>query len=255
MIITDKKDIQGMQQVSDAVALTLKKMLAYASPGMSTLELDTYGGALLAEFGARSAPNLVYKFPGFTCISINNEVCHGIPNARKIIQHGDVLNIDVSAELHGYWSDNGCSMVVGEDLHQQQNLVNCSRNILKNAISRIRTGVRINEIGDFIDKEARKNGYKVIKNLAGHGVGRALHEQPDNLLNYKDRQDTRRFRKGAVIALETFINTHSSYAITLPDGFTMLGNNGGFAVQHEHTVLVTDGLPLILTEKNDIWEL
>jgi methionyl aminopeptidase len=253
MIIASETDLEGMKLVSDAVALTLKGMRAYATSGMSTKELDNYGGKLLEEFGAKSAPYLTYKFPGHTCISINNEVCHGIPSTNRIIQEGDLLNIDVSAELAGFWSDNGGSFIVGQDIHQKNHLVDTSRQILKKAINSISGGVKISEIGGLIESEAKKSGYKVIKNLGGHGIGRALHELPDGILNYRDRFDQRRFRKNTVVAIETFITTDSSWAVELTDGFTLVGDKGGFSVQHEHTIVITDGLPVILTEKNGIW--
>lgn len=243
-----------MKKASEAVALTLKEMRAYARPGMSTKELDDYGGRLLDKFGAKSAPYLTYQFPGHACISLNNEVCHGIPSADRIIQEGDLLNIDVSAELAGFWSDNGGSFIVGQDLHQKTHMVDTSREILKKAINMIRGGVKISEIGGLIENEAKKNGYKVIKNLGGHGLGRALHERPDAILNYRDRLDQRRFRKNTVVAIETFITTDSSWAVELNDGFTLVGDKGGVSVQHEHTIVVTDGLPIILTEQNGIWD-
>ena len=254
MIIANENDLAGMQKASDAVALTLKGMRAYACPGMSTKELDNYGGRLLEQFGARSAPYLTYKFPGHTCISINHEVCHGIPSNNTIIREGDLLNIDVSAELSGFWSDNGGSFIVGQDIHKHTGLVEASREILKKAIQMISAGVKINEVGGLIEREARKNGYKVIKNLGGHGIGRSLHELPDAIMNYRDRFDRRRFRKNSVVAIETFITTTSSLAVELPDGFTMVGDRGGFCVQHEHTIVVTDGPPVILTQQNGIWE-
>src|SRR5690606_33765156 len=102
--------------------------------------------------------------------------------------------------------------------------------------------------------EAKKSGYKVIKNLGGHGIGRSLHEQPEELMNYRNRFDHRRFKKNTVVAIETFISTSSSYAVELKDGWTMVGNKGGFMAQHEHTIVVTDGQPIILTEDNEIWK-
>ncbi|MGX5687962.1 type I methionyl aminopeptidase [Arcticibacter tournemirensis] len=254
MIIENETDLAGMKEVSDAVALTLRDMRAYACPGMSTRDLDNYGGGLLKKFGAKSAPYLTYNFPGHTCISINNEVCHGIPSDKRIIQEGDLLNIDVSAELAGFWSDNGGSFIVGQDTHGKAHLVDTSREILKKAITMIKGGVKINEVGGLIENEAKKKGYKVIKNLGGHGIGRALHERPDAILNYRDRLDQRRFRKNTVVAIETFIATDSSLAIELSDDFTLVGDKGGFSVQHEHTIVVTDGFPIILTEQNGIWE-
>ncbi|QNL52421.1 type I methionyl aminopeptidase [Olivibacter sp. SDN3] len=254
MCITNEKELDGMRKVSEAVALTLKNMHAYARPGMSTRELDNYGGRLLDTFGAKSAPYLTYRFPGHTCISLNHEICHGIPSDKRIIQEGDLLNIDVSAELNGYWSDNGSSFIVGKDVHHKQHLIDTSKLILRKAIGSIKGGVKINEVGALIEREAKKNGYKVIKNLGGHGVGKGLHEAPEGILNYKDRFDSRRFQKHFVIAIETFITTSSSLAVELPDGFTLVGNKGGYAVQHEHTIVVTDGQAIILTEQNGIWD-
>ncbi len=251
MLILNNNDLEGIKKISEIVALTLKQMQQYACTGMSTLELDNYGGQILSSYGARSAPRLVYNFPGYSCISINNEICHGIPSSR-IIQEGDLLNIDVSAELNGYWSDNGASMIVGKDIHVQKSLIDASKEILQKAIHNISAGVKISEIGALIEQEAKRRGYKVIKNLAGHGVGGALHEEPDNILNYKDRYDHRRFRKNSVIAIETFINTHSTLAVEAGDSFTLVGNKGGFAAQHEHTILVTDATPIILTSANGI---
>ncbi len=242
-----------MQRVSEAAALTLKRMREYVQPGMSTQELDDFGGKILEEYGARSAPMLAYQFPGRTCISINEEIAHGIPSINRIVQEGDLINIDVSAELDGYWSDNGGSFVVGADLHHHQPLIDASKRILKRAISQIKGGVRISDIGRLISNDARIAGFRVIKNLAGHGVGSSLHEDPEEIPNFNDRSNLGRFRKNTVIAVETFISTHSTMANTLADGWTMVGNRGGFVAQHEHTLVVTDGAPLILTLANDIW--
>ncbi len=252
MSITKESELAGMQQASKAVAYTLKQMIRYAQPGMSTKELDEYGAKILAGFGARSAPYLTYGFPGWTCISVDHEFCHGIPSGRRILKEGDLINIDVSAELNGFWADNGASFVVGKDIHQHQKLVDASKAILRKAISNIKGGVKIAEIGHLMESEAKKSGYKVIKNLGGHGIGRSLHEQPDELLNYKNRFDQRRFKKNSVVAIETFISTTSSYAVELKDGWTMVGNKGGYMAQHEHTIIITDTKPVILTEDNGI---
>ena len=253
MSITKESELTGMQQVSDAVAYTLKEMIQYARPGMTTKALDDFGGGILNDFGANSAPYMTYKFPGWTCISVNNEFCHGIPSAGRILKEGDLINIDVSAELDGFWSDNGNSFVLGEDINQHQKLVDASKEILRKAINSIRGGVKMAAVGHLMETEAKKRGYKVIRDLGGHGIGRSLHEQPDELLNYKNRLDQRRFKKNSVVAIETFISTASSYTMGLNDGWTLVGNKGGFMAQHEHTIVVTDGKPIILTDKNEIW--
>lgn len=253
MSITRVEELIGMKKASEAVALTLKAMRNYAKPGMTTKELDDFGAKFLSEFGAKSAPYLTYGFPGCTCISVNNEFCHGIPSAKRVLKEGDLVNIDVSAELDGFWSDNGGSFVLGQDINQHQSLIEASREILHKAIYNIKGGVRISDIGHIMETEAKKRGFRVIKNLGGHGIGRSLHEQPDELLNYRNRFDQRRFKKNSVVAIETFIATTSSYTMELNDGWTMVGNKGGFMAQHEHTIVVTEGKPIVLTEMNDIW--
>ena len=253
MSISRESELTGMKKVSEAVACTLKAMREYARPGMSTKELDNYGAAMLSTFGAKSAPFLTYGFPGWTCISVNNEFCHGIPSDKKILKEGDLINIDVSAELDGYWSDNGGSFVIGNDLNNHQVLIDASRQILRKAIENIKGGVRISEIGHLIESESRKRGFKVIRNLTGHGIGRSLHEEPREIANYKDRFNPGRFKKNSVVAIETFISTKSTYADTMPDGWTMVGDKGGFMAQHEHTILITEKEPLVLTEMNEIW--
>lgn len=242
-----------MQRASEAVAYTLKEMRNYAQPGMTTKQLDNYGEAILSGFGAKSGPFLSYGFPGWTCISVNNEFCHGIPSDSKILKEGDLVNIDVSAELNGFWSDNGGSFVLGEDVNQYQKLIDASKQILHKAIYHIKGGVRISDIGHLIETEAKKRGYKVIKNLTGHGIGKSLHEEPSEIANYRNAYNRKRFKKNAVVAIETFISTTSTYAETLNDGWTMVGNKGGFMAQHEHTIVVTEGRPMVLTEMNEIW--
>ena len=253
MSITTEEELIGMQKASEAVAYTLKEMRNYAQPGMSTKELDDYGAKILSDFGAKSAPLLTYGFPGCTCISVNNEFCHGIPSDKNILKEGDLINIDVSAELNGFWSDNGGSFIIGEDINQHQKLITASKQILHKAIHNIKGGVRISDIGYLIETEAKKYGYKVIKNLTGHGIGKSLHEEPNEIANYKDKYNLTRFKKNSVVAIETFISTTSTYTETLNDGWTMVGNKGGFMAQHEHTIVVTDGKPIILTAMNEIW--
>lgn len=252
MSITKETELIGMQKASEAVAHTLKEMINYAQPGMTTKQVDDYGAKILTQFGAKSAPLITYGFPGCTCISVNNEFCHGIPS-NKILNEGDLVNIDVSAELKGFWSDNGSSFVLGSDVHHHQKLVDASKQILHKVIYNIKGGVRIADIGQLFETEAKKRGFKVIKNLTGHGVGRSLHEAPAEIANYRDRANVARFKKNSVVAVETFISTTSTYTQTLKDGWTMVGNKGGFMAQHEHTIVVTDGSPIILTEMNDIW--
>ena len=253
MIIKAEEELQVMQKVSDAVAVTLLKMKEYTKIGMSTKQIDEFGRQILEEMGAKSAPFETYKFPGYSCISVNHEFAHGVPSDKIILKNGDIINIDVSAELDGYWSDNGCSFIVGDDIQNLQPLVDASHAILLEAISQITGGVKIADIGLLMETKAKQKGYTVIRDLGGHGIGRSLHEAPDAIMNYYDRRDTnRRFRKDSVVAIETFISTKSTHIQTEADGWTFTGTKGGFVAQHEHTILITSGKPIILTAANGI---
>jgi methionyl aminopeptidase len=253
MSISSQADLAGIKKISEIVGVTLKKMRDFARPGMSTAALDRYGAELLKQAGARSAPYITYGFPGATCISVNREAAHGIPSERLILKEGDLVNIDVSAELDGYFSDNGGSFVLGPDIHGHDALIEASKQILYNAIHQIKGGVKIAEIGRLIEKEAKHAGYNVIRNLVGHGIGRSLHEEPSEIPNYYDKFNTKRFRKNTVVAIETFISTRASFVHESGNGWTYTTRDGSYVAQHEHTIIVTDSEPVILTASNEIW--
>lgn len=253
MIINTDEELRGIKKVSEAVATTLSKMKECTQIGMSTKDIDNYGRQLLEAMGAKSAPFETYGFPGYSCISVNKEFAHGVPSHKVVLKNGDIINIDVSAELDGFWSDNGCSFIVGEDIQGLQHLVDTSTEILLDALSHVSGGVRICDIGRLIETKAKKAGYTVIRDLAGHGVGRSLHEEPDAIMNYYDRFDKfRRFRKDSVVAIETFISTKSAHIETTSDDWGLVGDKGGFVAQHEHTILITGDKPIILTVANGI---
>mgnify|MGYP006192770533 CR=1 FL=1 len=180
MSITTEAELTGMKKASEAVAYALKEMRNFAKPGISTKELDEYGGKILNDLGAKSAPYLTYGFPGWTCISVNNEFCHGIPSDKRILNEGDLINIDVSAELDGFWSDNGGSFVIGEDKNGHQKLVDASKFILQKAINNIKGGVKISEIGYLIETEAKKEVTKSLKILADTVLAEACTNSPTN---------------------------------------------------------------------------
>lgn len=253
MSITKESDLIGMKKISEIVGITLKLMKEYAKIGMSTKELDAYGAKILKSYGAKSAPYETYGFPGYACISVNEVAAHGIPSEKIILKEGDLINIDVSAELNGFWSDNGGSFVLGKDINNHQPLVDASKYILAKAINSIKGGVKISDLGYIIETEAKNKGFKVIKNLAGHGVGRSLHEAPENILNYRVKSNQERFKKNTTVAIETFISTKSTVAVALNDGWTLVGNKGGFVTQHEQTILITDKNPIVLTASNGMW--
>jgi methionyl aminopeptidase len=252
MSITSQAELFGMQRISEVVGTTLRSMTEYASPGMSTKELDNFGGELLRSFGAKSAPFITYGFPGYTCISVNKAAAHGVPSDKIILQEGDLINIDVSAELNGYFSDNGGSFVLGKDLNSHEKLVSASKRILNHAIRNIKGGVPIAEIGLMMETEARKSGFKTLRNLVGHGIGRSLHEAPKEIPCFYDRNNNMRFKKNSVVAVETFISTKARYVYETSNGWTLAARDGSYVAQHEHTILITDTEPVILTSSNNI---
>lgn len=252
MIVKTKEEMEGMMAAGSAVANVLKKMTAYAEIGMSTYEIDQYGGKLLAEYKANSAPMRDYNFPGFTCISVNNEVCHGIPSKKTILKNGDLINIDVSAELDGYYGDNGNSFIMGEDIQGLQPLVDASREILNKAIYLVKYRAKVADIGGLIQTEAKKKGFNVIKNLCGHGIGRKLHDGHVELANFRDRLNRSRLNLNQAIALETFISTNAKEVRQENDGWTMKTKDNSFVTQHEHTIIVKDGFPILTTIENGV---
>ncbi|GGE27499.1 methionine aminopeptidase [Pullulanibacillus camelliae] len=246
MTVDDKEDIDGLKEIGKIVALAIREMKRQTRVGMTTKELDDIGGHFLRSHGAVSAPKLTYDFPGNTCISINQEVAHGIPGNRKI-QEGDLINIDVSAELGGYFADAGHSFQVPLYTPALTRLCQHTHDTMMKVISSLRAGVRLNEIGRMIQREARKGGYKVIMNLCSHGIGKSLHEAPDNILPFYSKDDKRVLEEGAVITIEPFLSTGAEYVVEGSDGWTLCLPNKGFCAQHEHTIIVTRGQPIITT--------
>lgn len=246
MTIESQKDIDGILKAGRVVAHVRDTMLDAVEPGMTTAELDALGADLLDSFGAKSAPRVTYNFPGATCISVNEEAAHGIPGAR-VIKAGDIVNIDVSAELEGYFADTGGTMVVPPVSSIKTRLCHATQLALKNALSQARAGAPINQIGRAIQRTAKSHGFKTIKNLGGHGIGRSLHEEPEGIVSYFDRHDTRRLREGQVIAIEPFLSTRSTHVTEAADGWTLVGHPANLSAQYEHTLIVTKGAPIVAT--------
>jgi len=246
MTIETEQDLSALREVGRIVATTLKQMLARVEPGMTTLELDHIGRDLLEREGAQSAPQVTYDFPGYTCISINEEAAHGIPGAR-VIQAGDIVNIDVSAEKNGYFADTGGTCIVPPGNPMKEKLLRATRQALKEAANAARADQPMNGIGRAIQRVARKTGFKTIKNLSGHGVGRGLHEAPREIHNYFEPRDRRLLREGMVLAVEPFLSTRARWVDELDDGWTLAAPPGNFSAQFEHTLVVTRGRPILLT--------
>jgi methionyl aminopeptidase len=245
MTVENDKDIEGLLRIGQICGLALKHMHAHVEPGMTTAELDAIGAAFLKQHGARSAPILAYKFPGYTCISLNDEAAHGIPGER-VIQPGDLINIDVSAELEGYWADTGASAIVPPSRPEYEDLLAQTRTALDEALNVARAGQPINAIGKAVETVARKAGYRVIRELCGHGVGRHIHEPPQ-VPNYYDRNTGGQLSPGMVFTIEPFFSPGYARIITAQDGWTLKTFDGQVVAQFEHTVIITDDQPILAT--------
>lgn len=246
MTIETEDDVAALQRIGKIVSSVLHEMLHAAEPGMTTRELDAIGARLLEQHGARSAPQLTYGFPGATCISINEEAAHGIPGDR-VIRPGDVLNVDVSAELGGYFADTGGTRVVPPSNAQKTRLCHATRTALAQAMKQARAGQPIHGIGAAIQRTARTYGFKIIENLGSHGVGRALHEEPEHIAGYFDASDTRILQEGMVITIEPFLSTKSRIVNENGDGWTLVGAQGNLSAQYEHTMIITRSEPIVVT--------
>ncbi|MBP3963057.1 type I methionyl aminopeptidase [Paenibacillus lignilyticus] len=246
MTIGSQNDIDGLKEIGKIVALTINEMKHHARVGMTTKELDEFGGRILKRHGAMAAPKSVYNFPGNTCISINREVAHGIPGNRKI-QPGDLINIDVSAELGGYYADAGHSFPMPTCNPALTHLCQYTHDTMMKVISSLKHGVRLNEIGRIMEGEAALGGYTIIKNLCSHGVGKSLHEAPTEILPFYNKHDKRVLKEGMVITIEPFLSTGADYAVEQQDGWTLCVPDNSFTAQHEHTVIITKNQPIIVT--------
>lgn len=246
MTVENQADIDGIMAAGRVVAMVRDAMLAAIEPGMTTQELDALGDRMLEEAGAQSAPRLTYDFPGATCISVNEEAAHGVPGSR-VINAGDVVNVDVSARLDGYFADTGGTTVVPPVAPLKARLCDATKAALNSAVAVARAGAKINQIGKAIQAVAKAHKFKIIRNLAGHGIGRSLHEEPEGIVGYYDHHDSRRLRSGQVIAIEPFLSTKSTHVDEGKDGWTLVGHRSNISAQFEHTIIVTDGAPIVAT--------
>lgn len=240
------QDIDGLRRSGQIVAKVLWEMINVLKPGISTKKLDNVAGKILSQLNARSAPKLE-GFPGNTCISVNEIIAHGIPN-KKVLKCGDRVNIDVSAEHNGYFGDVATTVILGEQQHESNALLDCARQATLAAVSMSLPGTPVNAIGKRIEEHARVHDFTIIKNLCSHGVGKSLHAFPQNILNYYDPDDTMILTEGMVIAWEPYLSTCACRAMELKDNdWTLTTHNQSDVAQFEHTVLVTNGAPEILT--------
>lgn len=247
MTISNEDELARLREIGRIVAEVLQGMGAALEPGMTTAELDDIGRRHLELEGARSAPELCYGFPGATCISVNEEIAHGIPGTRRI-QAGDLVNIDVSAEKDGIFADTGASFAVPPVVPPIERLCRDGRRAMWTGLRQVKSGQPLAGIGFAIGGFAKKNGYSLVRNLASHGVGRALHEDPKEIATWPDRSERRRMHDGLVFTIEPFLSLGAEWADMAGDPWTLLSRPSAPTVQYEHTVVATKRGPLVVTQ-------
>ncbi len=246
MTITNQNELDGLKEIGRVVANTMQSMAKAMEPGMTTRELDDIGRALLERAGATSAPQSTYDFPGATCISVNEEIAHGIPGDRVILA-GDLVNIDVSASKNGTFADTGATFRMGLVRPSLDRLCRDGKRAMRIGIAQVGHDKPLAGIGQAIGRFAATRGYTLIQNLASHGVGRALHEYPEEVATWPTRGDKRRMHNGLVLTVEPFLSRGGIWATTGRDDWTLYSEPRAPVVQYEHTVVATDRGAIIVT--------
>jgi methionyl aminopeptidase len=243
--IDTQEDLDALLRAGRVVAEARRAMVEAVAPGATTGELDAVGREVFRRHGARSAPRVTYRFPGSTCISVNDEAAHGIPSLKRQLHNGDLVNLDVSAELDGYFSDTGISVAVGEVSPVASRLLEATEHAQRDAMDAAQPGARLRDLGRAVQKRARRHGFRVIKNLNGHGIGRGLHEAP----SVPSIDDGQRMvlREGLVLAIEPFLSISADHVVDDDDGWTLRTADGSLVAQFEHSMVVTKDGPLVLT--------
>jgi methionyl aminopeptidase len=245
MSITDPEELAGMRAAGAIVRQMLEAMKKAVRPGVTTAELDEVGAAVMREHGAQSAPQLVYKFPGVNCISLNDEAVHGIPGDRNV-QEGDLLKLDVTVEKDGFMADAAETVAVGEISEEKRRLMDCAQRAFTKAMLVARVGFRVSEIGRVVEREVRRSGFSVIRDLGGHGIGRTIHEEP-RVPNFADPAASQILTEGLVITVEPIIAAGSGCATVAKDGWTVRTADRRPSAHYEHTLVITRGEPILLT--------
>jgi methionyl aminopeptidase len=243
--IETERDWTGLRRAARVVRLTLEALEKEVRPGITTAELNGIAADILAREGARSAPALVYGFPGSALISINDEIVHGVPGSRTLAR-GDLVKLDVTVEKDGYMADAARTVLVEEGSETARRLLRCARSAFKKALAVVEVGRRVSDIGRAVEREVRGQGFRVVRGLDGHGIGRTIHEPP-SVPNYYNPSQKDVLTEGLVITIEPIICAGSGRAVEDRDGWTIRTADGSLAAHYEHTLVATSAGPVVLT--------
>jgi len=245
MIITNERELAGMRAAGGVAAQVLSEVAAFIAPGLTTKMIDEYAGKRIAHYGGKSAFLGYQRYPCQICISVNEEVVHGMAGERRV-QFGDIISLDVGVLYEGYIGDNARTVPVGGCDILSQKLIDVTEKALYEGISRATPGNRVVDISRAIQTHVESNGFSIVREYVGHGVGRSLHEQPQ-IPNYVDPRCDAKLKKGMTLAIEPMVNAGQAKTKRLGDGWTVVTIDGMPSAHFEHTILVTDGEPEILT--------
>jgi methionyl aminopeptidase len=243
--ITGPEELASLRAAGAIVRRVIEAMKRAVRPGVTTAELDEVGAQVMRAHGAQSAPALVYKFPGANCISLNDEAVHGVPGNREL-REGDLVKLDVTLEKDGFMADAAETVAVGEVSEESQRLMACAERAFQKAMLVARAGFRVCEIGRVVEREVRRSGFSVIRDLGGHGIGRTIHEEP-RVPNYPDPEASQILTEGLVITVEPIIAAGSGRAVVASDGWTVCTADHRPSAHYEHTLVITKGEPILLT--------
>jgi len=248
--VKDKEGIARMREACAMAATVLELLKPLVRPGITTMDLEEAGRAEIARLGARSAcfgyQNGSRRYPAHTCISVNEEVVHGIPTYKRILREGDIVSLDIVLEYNGYIGDNAFTLPVSPVSPEVQKLLRVTREALDLGIRAAQVGNRIGDISSTIQTHVERHGLSVVRDMVGHGVGVAMHEPPE-IPNFGRRGAGDRIKPGMTFAIEPMVNIGGYATRILPDGWTVVTADGSPSAHFEHTVLTTDKGPEILT--------
>lgn len=232
-------EIEKMRYANKVVAETLLELVDNLVPGITTSDLDKIALSSIVQKKGKPAFKGYKGYPANICVSLNNEVVHGIPSLKRFLKQGDLVSIDLGVIYDGYYGDAAISNVIGEPTEQQARLLAITEKSLYNAIDLIKPGVHLGDISATIQKTVEIEGYSVVRKFVGHGIGRSLHEPPE-VPNYGNFGDGPILRRGLVIAIEPMVNEGTSDVEVLKDGWTVVTADGSMSAHFEHSVAVTD---------------
>jgi methionyl aminopeptidase len=248
IVCRSKAELERMREAGRLVGEVLTALSAKVVPGVSTADLDALAEKMIAAAGATPAFKGYHGYPASICASINDEVIHGIPSGRRLLQHGDIISIDVGASLDGYFGDSAITLPVGQVSEDAATLLRVTEEALYKAIERVRPGGRVSDIGHVVQHHVESYGFSVVREFVGHGIGQKMHEEPQ-VPNYGDPGRGPRLTEGMVLAIEPMVNAGKAAVKVLGDGWTAVTRDNSLSAHFEHTVAVTAGEPWILTAR------